>query len=84
MRELRDLLLGTNSIPTSPFHIILMDMFKGSHFFIHTLFEQFDSNKIKAFAIAYDVIVTDPENGRKSDALLVDMTHKEDINIPVY
>jgi hypothetical protein len=66
---------GKNDSPESQDVIdFLKDYFK----------QEFDSNKIKAFAIAYDVIVTDPENGRKSDALLVDMTHKEDINIPVY
>ena len=46
--------------------------------------EELKSNKIKAFAIAYDVRVTDDENGEKSDALLIDITHKEENNIPVY
>ena len=46
--------------------------------------KELKSNKIKAFAIAYDVRVTDDENGQKSDALLIDITHKDKNNIPVY
>lgn len=46
--------------------------------------EDFKNGKIRAYAITYDVRVQVNELGEKSDAILIDIVHKDSLDLPLY
>jgi hypothetical protein len=46
--------------------------------------EQFTNGKIKAYGITYDVRVQINDFGDKSDAICIDITHRDSVEIPRY
>ncbi|MFK7756869.1 MAG: hypothetical protein AB8B53_08050 [Flavobacteriales bacterium] len=49
-----------------------------------TFDDQLKSGEIRAYAITFDVKVSINEDGDKSDAILIDITHRNDDQIPQY
>jgi hypothetical protein len=46
--------------------------------------KQLDNNEIRAYGIAYDVLVQPDESSQKTNAILVEIFHQDDKDIPEY
>ncbi len=45
---------------------------------------ELNNNKIRAYGITFDVRVPIDDKGNKSDAIAIDITHRDEVYLPIY